>query len=131
LRFLPGMKADVILSGVRKAFDKTGVRYRLEIQDIQQPYEISRNHPLVRALKVTCSGRRCRIQGSEGATVITFFKKKNIPAVATGYGSSGCAHATDEYVAVADIARGALALERFLKIFKSKVLVRLHSQGLR
>ncbi len=60
---------------------------------------------------------RSSIRGSEGATVITFFKKKKIPAVATGYGAHGTAHATDEYARVDDLWRGALVLEKFIKLF--------------
>ena len=119
LRSLPGMKASKILSSLKKAFDKTGVVYEIEISDIQQPYEISPRHPLVQSLKKAARGvvQKSLVKGSEGATVITFFKKKNIPAVATGYGISGCAHTTDEYITVKNLYCGALVLERFIKIF--------------
>jgi succinyl-diaminopimelate desuccinylase len=119
LRFLPGMSAQRILSGIRRVFDRSSVSYQIQIDDIQQPYEIENSHPLVASLKEASRGivRTPKIKGSEGATVITFFKKKNIPAVATGYGSSGCAHATDEFVRICDLYRGAKILERFIKIF--------------
>ena len=119
LRFLPGMEAQKILARIRKVFDKTKVRYQIRVNDIQQPYEIERNHPFIRCLKEAAQGvvRESKIKGSEGATVITFFKKKRIPAVATGTGACGCAHATDEYVRCYDLYRGAQVLERFIKIF--------------
>jgi acetylornithine deacetylase/succinyl-diaminopimelate desuccinylase-like protein len=60
------------------------------------------------------------VKGSEGATVITFFQKKKIPAVATGWGASGCAHATDEYARAADLYQGAIVLERAIKLFDSR-----------
>jgi acetylornithine deacetylase/succinyl-diaminopimelate desuccinylase-like protein len=56
-----------------------------------------------------------RVKGSEGATVITFFQHKGIPAVATGYGCGGCAHTADEYVRIENLYKGALMLEDFLK----------------
>jgi acetylornithine deacetylase/succinyl-diaminopimelate desuccinylase family protein len=119
LRFLPGMDGQDILRRVRRSFDRTGARYRLEVQDLQQPYEIDGRHPLVAALRAAARGiaPRSEVKGSEGATVITFFKKKGIPAVATGYGASGCAHGTDEYARIGDLYRGAKVLERFIKIF--------------
>ncbi|MFA5315187.1 MAG: M20/M25/M40 family metallo-hydrolase, partial [Candidatus Omnitrophota bacterium] len=99
-------------------FRRTGIPFRLVVNDIQQPYEISCRHPLVRGLKAAARGiAPSRVTGSEGATVITFFKRKNIPAVATGWGASGCAHATDEFVRIADLERGARVLERFIRIF--------------
>jgi acetylornithine deacetylase/succinyl-diaminopimelate desuccinylase family protein len=126
LRFLPGMDAQKILSVIKKAFAKTKVSFTIQPEDIQQPYEIGRKHPLVESLKKASSGivRRSDVKGSEGATVITFFKKKNIPAVATGYGAKGCAHTTDEYVYVDDLYRGARVLERFIKIFAVEELTK-------
>ncbi|MFH0771516.1 MAG: M20 family metallopeptidase [Candidatus Omnitrophota bacterium] len=122
LRFLPGMEARKILSEIRKSFDKKYKGYQIQVDDIQTPYEIEGSHPLVRSLKDAARGivEKSCVKGSEGATVITFFKKKNIPAVATGYGSSGCAHATNEYARINDLYKGALVLERFIKIFDKK-----------
>jgi len=118
LRFLPRMDAAKILAAIKTKFRGTGIPFRLVVDDIQQPYEISSGHPLVRGLKAAARGiDPSRVTGSEGATVITFFRRKNIPAVATGWGTSGCAHATDEYARVADLYRGARVLERFIRIF--------------
>ena len=122
LRFLPGMEAKKILAHLKSVFDKTKISYNIQVQDIQQPYEISSRHPLVEAFQKAARGvvRESKVKGSEGATVITFFKKKNIPAIATGYGVSGCAHATDEYITTSNLYRGALVLERFIKIFDKR-----------
>ncbi|QAT17678.1 hypothetical protein BU251_08075 [Candidatus Velamenicoccus archaeovorus] len=118
LRFLPGMNAAKILAAIKLRLRRTGIPFRLAVNDIQQPYEISCHHPLVRGLKAAAKGIAVsRVTGSEGATVITFFKRKGIPAVATGWGASGCAHATDEFVRVVDLERGARVLERFIRIF--------------
>lgn len=118
LRYLPRMDARGILAAIKTTFRRTGILFKLVVNDIQQPYEISSAHPLVRGLKAAAEGiALSRVRGSEGATAITFFRRKNIPAVATGWGSIGCAHATDEYVGVADLYRGARILERFIKIF--------------
>jgi len=61
---------------------------------------------------------RPKISGSEGATVITFFRKKNIPAVATGFSCSGCAHSSDEYIKTGYLYKGAKVLEDFLRNFR-------------
>lgn len=118
-RFLPGTEARRLLAEMRRAFNKTGVRYEILINDIQRPYEIDERDPLVACLKKASDavGRPAPVKGSEGATVITFFQNKKIPAVATGWGASGCAHATDEYARLDDLYEGALVLERAIKLF--------------
>ena len=122
LRFLPGMSAQRILRRIRAAFDKTKIHYKIEVDDIQRPYEIDGRHPFVSCLRRAARGlgAPAPIRGSEGATVITFFQDKGIPAVATGYGSPGNAHATDEFVRVRDLVRGAAVLERFIRLFDKK-----------
>lgn len=115
LRFLPGMDAKEILKQIRTIVGANIKRFSLDVDSIQQPYEISKNNILVKCLLE--SDREFSLHGSEGATVITFFKKFNIPAVATGFGQSGCAHIADEYVKISALFRGAQALERFIKLF--------------
>jgi len=58
------------------------------------------------------------IKGSEGATVITFFQRKNIPAIACGFGSKGLAHTADEYAKIDNLYKGTLALVEFLKKYQ-------------
>ena len=58
------------------------------------------------------------LHGSEGATVITFFQAKDIPAIASGFGVEGCAHIADEYVKIDNLFKGAQVLEEFLKSYK-------------
>ena len=59
-----------------------------------------------------------RISGSEGATVITFFKNLGIPAIATGFGTEGCAHIADEYASLDNLYNGARVLVEFFKKYK-------------
>ena len=65
-------------------------------------------------------GIKAQLKGSDGATVITFFKKQKIPAFATGYGAHGTAHTKDEYVYVNMLYKGACLLEQFLKSYDAK-----------
>jgi len=119
-RFLPGTRATDILAALRKIIAARTKNFELEIQGIQQPYQISEKHPLVIGLQDAARqcGVRSRVKGSEGATVITFFQHKGIPAVATGAGCSGQAHCINEYVSVENLYKGAMILETFLRKYK-------------
>ncbi|MDO8661680.1 MAG: M20 family metallopeptidase [Candidatus Omnitrophota bacterium] len=115
-RFLPGTKPGDVLKALKTALNKRAKKYKIEIQGIQQAYTISEKHPLVSSLKkaMRVFGVRPRVCGSEGATVITFFQDKHIPAIASGFGSSGCAHISDEYAEIDNLYKGAQVLENFL-----------------
>jgi acetylornithine deacetylase/succinyl-diaminopimelate desuccinylase-like protein len=92
-------------------------RFKIEIEGLQQPYEISPRHALASGLRKACRrhGISPRVKGSEGATVITFFQEQKIPAVAFGFGSAGCAHSADEYAKISRLVSGARVLEEFLR----------------
>jgi succinyl-diaminopimelate desuccinylase len=119
-RFLPGESAEEILAELRNIIKKHSKKFKIEIQGIQRPYQINEKHPLVDGMKKAMQkiGVKPRIKGSEGATVITFFQDKNIPAIATGFGCEGCDHIADEYVKISNLCKGAKALEEFLKCYK-------------
>jgi len=116
-RFLPGMQAEQLLADLKNTIKKYSKKFKIEIEGVQKPYLIDERHFLVAQLKAAIRGVGIRphIKGSEGATVITFFQEKNIPAVATGFGSAGCAHSANEYVKIDNLYKGAKVLERFLK----------------
>ncbi len=117
IRFLPGTNPHRLINDIRALIRKEAKRFKLEVMDLQQPYEIDRRHPVVNmylkaSRKVGCHSS---LKGSEGATVITFFKKQGIPAFATGYGSHGTAHTTDEFCEIEKLYKGSRVLEQFLK----------------
>lgn len=119
-RFLPGSTAKDLLRDLKKTIAKYTKNFTIEIQGIQEPYDISPDHPLVSRLVLAMKKLKIkpRISGSEGATVITFFKDQNIPAIATGFGSEGCAHAADEYADLNNLYNGARVLVEFLKNYE-------------
>lgn len=119
-RFLPGMSTKDFLKDLRSVIGKRTNKFEIEIEGEQEPYFISEKHPLICGLKSAAKrmGVEARVKGSEGATVITFFQHKNIPAVATGFGSEGCAHTADEYVKISNLHKGAQVLEEFLKKYR-------------
>jgi len=120
LRFLPGMQADKILKEIKGLIAKHTKDFKIEIEGIQKPYAISKEHYLVSSLSSAIKkvGACPKIKGSEGATVITFFQDSNIPAIATGFGSSGCAHAAGEFAKIDNLYKGSLALGEFLKEYR-------------
>jgi len=116
-RYLPGDSAERILKKIRRVLNRLSARFRLEIEGIQKPYQIDAGHPLVSCLRQAMreNGLSGRIRGSEGATTITFFQDRDIPAIATGFGCAGQAHVPDEYVTLRNLYKGAYVLETFLK----------------
>ena len=123
IRYLPDMSKDVIIKRVRNLLESVcGAKgFRLEIIAQQNPCHIDPGHILVRSLK--CASQktvgRVALKGSEGATVMTMLDDCGIPTVATGFGSKGCAHATNEYVAVGNLIRGYHLLREFLFHFSA------------
>jgi succinyl-diaminopimelate desuccinylase len=119
-RYLPGMSVQTIIADVKRLVRSIARHATVKIEGVQKPYEIDRSHPLVRSYlgALRSAGRRGAVRGSEGATVITFFQEKGIPAIATGFGCSGCAHMVDEYVTVDNLYRGGLVLEGFLRTMR-------------
>lgn len=117
LRYLPGESAKNVLADIKRLIAKRVKRFKIKIDGIQNPYEINKRHILAQSL-LKCwreHSKSAGFKGSEGATVITFFKERGIPAVATGFGSQGCAHINDEYVKIENLCRGAEALEEFIR----------------
>ncbi len=119
VRFLPGEQGDDILPKIKRIIRRQAKTAKIQILAQQDPTQINCRHFLVNRLKKAMLelGVKPRITGSEGATVITFFQQRNIPAIATGFASSGCAHAGNEYVKIKHLHKGALVLENFLKNF--------------
>lgn len=117
IRYLPGMNPKDILNQVRKLVEKETTKYTIKIDDLQYPYEINDGHLLVKLFLKSCRKLKLKagLMGSEGATVISFFKKAGIPAIATGFGTSETAHITDEHVKIDDLYNGSRVLEDFLK----------------
>ncbi|MCB9758004.1 MAG: ArgE/DapE family deacylase [Candidatus Omnitrophica bacterium] len=122
-RYMPGMKFNEVLAQIKAIVSQVTPKFKIIIDDSQQPYELSPDHPFVRTYVDTAKAMKihAEVKGSEGATVITFFKKHGIPAFATGYGAKGTAHTTDEYAKVTTLTKGARLLERFVVEFDKGV----------
>jgi acetylornithine deacetylase/succinyl-diaminopimelate desuccinylase family protein len=121
-RFLPGMSSKKLLKDIKNIIKKHVRGFDIEIEGIQKPYCIDKSHPLVNSLVASMRKLRIKpsIRGSEGATVITFFQDKNIPAIATGFGCEGMDHMADEYARVDDLYMGSAVLYEFLRDYRFK-----------
>ena len=113
------MSAAMIIREIKRIIRKYTLKFSIQILAKQGPTQIDIRHPLVDSLKqsMLVYGIKSRISGSEGATVITFFDNRNIPAIATGFSSSGCAHSSNEYIKTDNLYKGARVLEQFLKTY--------------
>ncbi|MCU0666338.1 MAG: M20 family metallopeptidase [Candidatus Omnitrophica bacterium] len=120
LRFLPRENPEEILRQVKSAVHKNAGKFKLEIEGVQKPFEIEKSHPLVQGFMRAMRNNKISpvIEGSEGATVVSFFDKYHIPSIATGFGSSGCAHICDEYVKISNLVKGVEVLSDFLRNYK-------------
>ena len=121
-RYLPGMNPQNILRDVKSVIKKHNKKFKIIIDDLQFPYEISSKHPAVEAFVHTArkNGFIGKLKGSEGATVITFFQKHKIPAFASGFSASGTAHSTDEFISINTFYKGTKVLEAFIKEYDKK-----------
>lgn len=117
LRFAPGMDPKAILKRLKETIKTVTPKFKIIIDDLQMPYNIDQDHPFVKLYVETAKRMRCNatVKGSEGATVITFFKKHGIPAFATGYGASGTAHTNDEFIRINSLYKGTQLLEQYVK----------------
>ena len=117
LRFLPGMDPKKLLAEIKAIIKSEAKRSKVTVDDLQQPYEIDPKNKYVKlwGASVKAAKASAILKGSEGATVITFFKKHKIPAFATGFGAQGTAHANDEYIHLSTLCKGTRALELFVR----------------
>ncbi len=117
LRFLPGMVPKQIIKKISKIISRYTKSFVIEIDDLQFPYEIDNKHFLVKHLLKVLKDYKIvsKIKGSEGATVISFFQKQGIPAIATGFSNPNTMHISDEYIDIENLYKGALVLESYFK----------------
>ena len=120
IRSLPQERQDKILKEIKQILSRYAAKFKVEIEGIQRPYLIDSRHPLVDSLRraIKKAGVNPRIVGCEGATVVTFFQDKSIPAIATGFGVEGCDHLSNEYIRIANLYKGAKVVENFISGFK-------------
>jgi len=119
LRFLPGMEPQKLLKIIRKVVKTEAKKFKIEVEAMQKPSQIDKHNYLVECLLRANKKlkNKTRIKGSEGATVMSYFQERKIPSFATGFGTKGCCHTTNEYVKINDLYKGAKIIEEFIKQF--------------
>ncbi len=119
-RFLPGESGKEIIGRLRKIIKRHTGNFKIEVQGLQKHFSIEERHPLVVCLSRAMRKMKARhkVCGSEGATVISFFQNEKIPAIATGFGCSGCAHSSNEYAKLTSLYKTAVVMEKFLKDYQ-------------
>ncbi len=117
IRFMPGMDSRALIAQVKACAAAVTKKYELIIDDLQQPYEIPEDNIYVSAFirAAGACGKKAKLMGSDGATVISFFQHQRIAAFATGFGKSGTLHTNDEYAEIPTLFNGARILERFIR----------------
>ncbi|MEI8011594.1 MAG: ArgE/DapE family deacylase [Candidatus Omnitrophota bacterium] len=117
IRYMPGMDPKVLINQVKAVARTVTPNYKMIIDDLQLPYEISAKNPFVQTFLKSAQAERQKaaLKGSDGATVISFFQHHGIQAFATGFGKAGTLHANDEYAEIKTLYHGARVLERFMK----------------
>jgi acetylornithine deacetylase/succinyl-diaminopimelate desuccinylase family protein len=120
IRFLPEMSNDLILKDIKGIIKRYTKKFKIEIIAKQDPFSIDKDNPLVVYLRKALEKNRIKFsfKGSEGATTVSFFNERKIPAVGFGIAKEGKSHATDEYVEIEDLYKGAKVLVDFLKEFQ-------------
>ncbi|MCK4550677.1 MAG: ArgE/DapE family deacylase [Candidatus Aenigmarchaeota archaeon] len=114
MRYLPGTKKEEVVLELEEIIKKHIQNYEINIKMHEPPFE-EYNQKLIGAMKKAYekNSKQANITGSSGATVISLFKKHNIPAIATGFGVGDCMHINDEFVVADDLVKGAKILEDF------------------
>lgn len=119
MRFLPGMEKYDIISSVKQVIQDVTKDYKLDIEQILEPFEIDKNEHLVECVFESIKEVRGKAthSGVNGATMVTLFRDIGIPAIATGFGVKECMHATDEYAIIDDLVDGAKVVEKTIRKF--------------
>ncbi len=107
-RFAPNRTAEEAEERVRELVDDVG---ELEITSHSPPGRVAARSPLVRGLQ---DAGGFQLEPKQAWTPVAQFSAEGIDAVNLGPGATHYAHKQDERVAVAELARTFVALQRFL-----------------
>ncbi len=122
LRYLPGMKKESIIASIKNIIKPIAKDCEIQIHSAIQPYEINKSERLVKCLHESIKEVRniSKHTGVEGATMVALFQNTGIPAVATGFGTKACMHATDEYARLDNLTDGAKVIEKTILKYLGK-----------
>ncbi len=106
-RLLPGETEKMARERIEKIFRKSRIKYRISLNFLASPYEISEKNQFVEkfcdsAIKIRKGARIC---GLSCATEASLLGEYNIPAVVFGAGMLKNAHSAGEMVKICDIIK--------------------------
>ncbi|MBN2120578.1 MAG: ArgE/DapE family deacylase [Candidatus Omnitrophica bacterium] len=101
---------------LRKLIKKVSKNFRLDVLNFQRPAETCPDNILIKTLKSSLRSKNINpvMQVCKGATVLNFLTEKKIPSAVFGFSSKKQAHATDEYIEIANLKKGVVLLKDFL-----------------
>ncbi|HEX6575032.1 MAG TPA: ArgE/DapE family deacylase [Gemmatimonadaceae bacterium] len=118
-RTIPGESDDTALGEVRAACERVKSRkpeldVSLRLIAAQQPSDVTRDAPVVRALESALihEGLKAPVEGLSAWTDAALLNAAEIPAVCFGPGDIALAHAAEEFVPVDEIDKAAAVLQR-------------------
>ena len=116
IRFAPPLTKEKITRYLRHLFSRNLPKYKITVLTYQEPIEINKNSLPIKTLKSTLKsyGIKPVLKPSFGATVINFLKNEGIETFAFGFGTKGCAHTKNEYVAIANLTRAVEVLRDYI-----------------
>lgn len=119
IRFMPSMDEKKMIKDIKKIIYGVSKNVEITIDDLQLPFEMDMKNPYVKMFLSSAKkvGVKAKLTGSNGATVISFFKAHGIPCFATGFGKTGTMHATDEYAEIKTLFDGTRLLEEFIRMY--------------
>ena len=122
-RYLPGMRKEDIIATLTRVIKKHHIPYRLKTLAWQDAIEIDKNLISLVTLKEVLKSHKItpRLKASFGATVINFLQDQGIKSFAFGFGSSGTAHAKNEYARISHLKKGAAVLLDYVKTLDNKL----------
>ena len=126
-RTVPGESAASVIEEVRDAFERIRARRAtfdasIRLITAQGPSDVSPDAPVVQSLAraIEGEGMAIAIEGMSAWTDAAILNEAGIPAICFGPGDIKLAHAAEEWIPVAEIARATAVLTRMALEFGSR-----------
>ena len=120
-RTIPGERGGDFVGEIEGAIARVcarvpDVRATVALDLVQEPNDVPLDHAIVTALQSACGaeGAPARVEGLSCWTDAALLTAAGIPAICYGPGDIALAHATEEYVAIDEIARATAVLTRLV-----------------
>ena len=115
-RFAKDMRSGKFLAKIKTLVHKAAKKFSLEVLSFQRQASGRKDRTLSRALKASLTKNNIPVRSPmcKGATALSFLENKGVASFIFGFASLGQAHATDEYIEINNLRKGAQVLKDFL-----------------